>query len=75
MVWDTGSEWPIVMGYTCSTCSGHVTYDYSAEDGVTFFEREDSEGERNFGSAATSGFEAEDWVCLVSGTAGSCATD
>ena len=79
IIWDTGSEWPIVMGYTCSTCAGHTTYDYSDENGVTFFERSDNDrytgGDVNFGSAQTSGFEAEDQICLAAGVAGSCVPD
>lgn len=76
VIWDTGSEWPLVLGHTCdSSCSGHTTYDYSAEDGVTFFEIANSEGQRNYGSVSTEGFEARDWVCLASGESGSCVTN
>ena len=77
VVWDTGSEWPVVVGYTCNTieCIGMTKYDYSAEEGITFYPQPNTEGERNYGSAQTSGFEAKDWLCLVSGTPGSCVTD
>ena len=72
VLWDTGTEWSIVMSHLCSSCSGHATYDYSEEVGTSFFYTPDSNGERNFGSVRTEGFEAKDYVCLVTGKRVSC---
>ena len=74
VIFDSGSAWPIVLGYTCETCQDHSgLYDYSDEVGITFYEKENSQGERNYGSAKTWGFEATDWVCLVQNEEDSCS--
>jgi len=62
VLWDTGSEWLTIESYLCSTCDGG--YDYSPSLGDTFTVKPNSEGERNYGSASTSGFEAYETVCI-----------
>ena len=64
IIWDTGSSWTIVEGYTCSTCEGTL-YDYSDEETAGTFIDNGNEGSRNYGSASTNGFEAIDQVCLL----------
>lgn len=61
MIWDSGSEWLVVESHFCNTCAGYG-YDYSSAD--TFTIKPNSEGERNYGSASTEGFEAYETVCI-----------
>ena len=62
MVWDTGSEWSVIQGYTCDTCN--LTYDYSSNLGHSFSVVDATETEMNYGSAQTKGFKARDTLCL-----------
>ena len=36
IIYDTGSDWLIVEGHTCSTCTGNV-YNWADENGDTLF--------------------------------------
>jgi len=67
-IWDTGSEWIVLESYLCSTCIGG--YNYADENGGSFNTKPGSSGERNYGSASTSGFEAYDTVCVTDSVAG-----
>jgi len=71
VVWDTGSDWTIVESHECDSCYTPV-YDHATE--TSFSVIADTEGERNYGSTWTSGYEAFDMVCITN-SIGSCATD
>ena len=60
VVWDTGSDWTQVMGFTCTSCSEHAVYDYTDQIGQTFTEQPGTSGGRSFGTASASGFVATD---------------
>lgn len=62
MVWDTGSEWSVIQGYTCDSC--HLTYDYSGQVGNSFTVVDSKLTSINYGSAKTKGFKAMDTICL-----------
>lgn len=65
VIWDTGSEWLILMsGLDCSSCNIFYAYDYSEEEGLSFTQISKTIEERNYGSAQTKGFRATDTVCL-----------
>ena len=72
VVWDTGTEWPSVMGFTCQSCKYHATYDYRDELAGTLYVDSYSFREIDIGPAETAGFEAIDWICLVVDDPDSC---
>ena len=72
IVWDTGTEWPAVLGYTCETCRYHATYNYEDELAGTLYVNSKSFGEVEIGPSTTFGFEAVDWICLVVNDPESC---
>ena len=64
VVYDTGSDWLVVEGATCSNCEGN-TYDISAniDQGKASCGTEQSN--RSYGSASLDGVECVDEVCIL----------
>ena len=66
VIWDTGSEWPVIMSMRCLSCPPPMArYNFFDEIGITFYQRPNSCGVRNYGSARIEGCEARDWVCVA----------
>ena len=66
VIWDTGSEWPVIMSMRCLSCPPPMAkYNFFDEIGITFYQKPNSCGVRNYGSARIEGCEARDWVCVA----------
>ena len=63
VVYDTGSDWLVMEGSSCSNCEGNL-YDPSTSQGTP--KKIATEiSERNYGSASLTGYEYTDKVCIT----------
>jgi len=62
VVYDTGSDWLVIETSTCSNCVGFL---YVTSSSTAYSAVPNSTGERLYGSASLTGFEAIDKVCLT----------
>ena len=59
VVFDTGSDWLVAQGTSCTSCSGHL-YNPSVTGRLT----NDTLSSRSYGSAVLNGTTYKDTVCL-----------
>ena len=62
VVYDTGSDWLVVEGNSCSSCEGNKYNPANSES--TAEKQSGGISERNYGSASLTGYEYKDRVCL-----------